>query len=80
MQSPSGNLVCWGNDGRGQVSGVPDSVNGVEGGASAIAAGDSHSLAVQAVPEPGAVAGLGAALGTLALLTLRRRITRRRPD
>ena len=41
----TGGVVCWGANGSGDP---PDSVNGTSGTASAIAAGGSHSCAIQA--------------------------------
>ena len=46
----------------------PDSVNGVQGTASAIALGTYHSLALSSVPEPPHWMLLGTRLGTLTLL------------
>ncbi|HUO72297.1 MAG TPA: choice-of-anchor Q domain-containing protein [Solirubrobacteraceae bacterium] len=43
---PTGAVVCWGSNGSGEST-PPDSVNGAGGTASAIAAGVSHTCAIQ---------------------------------
>jgi hypothetical protein len=45
IQAGTGAVVCWGNDGFGQST-PPSTLDGVNGRATAIAAGGSHSLAI----------------------------------
>jgi hypothetical protein len=47
IQAGTGNVVCWGDDSYGQAT-PPDSVNGISGTATAIAADGDHSCAIQA--------------------------------
>ena len=47
MAAPPGPVVGWGLDGDGQVT-PPNTVNGVLGNATDIAAGEFHSCAIQA--------------------------------
>jgi len=61
-----GNVVCWGDDFYGQST-PPDTVNGISGTATDIAAGGSYSLAI-AVPEPPAWLGQLAGLAFLCAL------------
>ncbi len=71
IQAGTGNAVCWGWNYRGQ-SAPPDTVNGISGTASDVA-GDNHTLAIVALPEPNALTSLVSGIAMLAHLYRRRR-------
>ena len=70
IQSGSSGVYCWGADGAGQAT-PPALVAGLSSGrAEAIAAGDTHSLAIETVPEPDVAL---CCLATLAVVAAMRR-------
>jgi len=76
IQSGTAIVVCWGRDTYGQAA-PADAVNGVTGTATAIAAGDYHSLAIR-LPEPSAWLAQTAGLALLCALHRSRARKRKR--